>query len=196
MTVKCTFCKDTKIEPGIPGPCVWCEDFEPAMTGAVQRYTEHCGEGGGVAESINGQFVEFKDYEAALGREAALREELAALRESYEAMRDRKNSIVYLQQRLTVAEQRVGELKKLLCDVINEAPTGFAALKVDLAHRVNAALKPAEDPFGVLAETGMTYPEFMRSTFQERHKLTDAECEEFHVWKKNRGKPAAEGEGS
>lgn len=134
--------------------------------------------------------------EATLGREAALREELAALRESYEDMRDRKNSIVDLQQRLTVAEQRVGELKKLLCDVINEAPTGFAALKVDLAYRVNAALKPAEDPFGVLAETGMTYPEFMRSTFQERHKLTDAECEEFHVWKKNRGKPAAEGEGS
>lgn len=50
-----------------------------------------------------------------------------------------------LQQRLTVAEQRAGELKKLLCDVINEAPNGFAALKVDLAHRVNAALKPVAD---------------------------------------------------
>ena len=50
-----------------------------------------------------------------------------------------------LQQRLTVAEQREVELKRLLCDVINEAPTGFAALKVDLAHRVNAALKPAAD---------------------------------------------------
>lgn len=75
-------------------------------------------------------------------RETALREELAALRESYEAMRDRKNSIVYLQQRLTVAEQREVELKRLLCDVINEAPTGFAALNVDLANRVNDALKP------------------------------------------------------
>lgn len=49
-----------------------------------------------------------------------------------------------LQQRLTFAEQREAELKKLLCDVINEAHTGFAALKVDLAHRVNDALKPAE----------------------------------------------------
>lgn len=49
-----------------------------------------------------------------------------------------------LQQRLTVAEQREAELKKLLCDVINEAPTGFAALKVDLANRVNDALKPSE----------------------------------------------------
>ena len=81
-------------------------------------------------------------------REAALREELAALRESYEAMRDRKNSIVYLQQRLTSAEQREAELKKLLCDVINEAPTGFSALKVDLANRVNDALKPAAEGEG------------------------------------------------
>lgn len=81
-------------------------------------------------------------------REAALREELEALRESYEAMRDRKNSIVDLQQRLTVAEQRLSGLKKLLCDVINESPTGFAALKVDLANRVNYALKPAAEGEG------------------------------------------------
>lgn len=86
--------------------------------------------------------------DAALGREAAFREELAALRESYEAMRDRKNSIVDLQQRLTVAEHREADLKKLLCDVINEATTGFAALKVDLAHRVNDALKPAAEGEG------------------------------------------------
>lgn len=85
---------------------------------------------------------------AALAREAALLEELAALRESYEAMRDRKNSIVDLQQRLTVAEQRAEDLKKLLCDVINEAPTGFASLKVDLANRVNDALKPAAEGEG------------------------------------------------
>ena len=35
-----------------------------------------------------------------------LHNELSELRESYESMRDRKNSIVDLQQRLTVAEQR------------------------------------------------------------------------------------------
>lgn len=138
------------------------------------------------------------DLSESKAREDALREELAALRESYEAMRDRKNSIVYLQQRLTsaeqreaeareelldlsrkldvfysrshgiknlsaiedandkskalqqrltVAEQRAADLKKLLCDVINEAPTGFAALKVDLANRVNDALKPNKTPF-------------------------------------------------
>lgn len=88
------------------------------------------------------------DLSESKAREDAFREELAALRESYEAMRDRKNSIVYLQQRLTSAEQREAELKKLLCDVINEAPTGFAALKVDLANRVNDALKPAAEGEG------------------------------------------------
>lgn len=50
-------------------------------------------------------------------REAALREELAALRESYEAMRDRKSSIVYLQQRLTVAEQRESEAREELLEL-------------------------------------------------------------------------------
>lgn len=54
---------------------------------------------------------------AALARETALREELAALRESYEAMRDRKNSIVYLQQRLTSAEQRESEAREELLEL-------------------------------------------------------------------------------
>ncbi|MBP3933612.1 MAG: hypothetical protein J6D44_07040 [Pseudomonas sp.] len=60
------------------------------------------------------------------------------------AIEDANDKSKSLQQRLTVAEQRAADLKKLLCDVINEAPTGFAALKVDLANRVNDALKPAE----------------------------------------------------
>ena len=58
------------------------------------------------------------------------------------AIEDANDKSKALQQRLTVAEQRAEDLKKLLCDVINEAPTGFAALKVDLANRVNDALKP------------------------------------------------------
>ena len=75
-------------------------------------------------------------------REAALRESLTDKREEYNKLGDRYDA---LQQRLTVAEQRAADLKKLLCDVINEAPTGFAALKVDLANRVNDALKPAAE---------------------------------------------------
>ena len=59
-----------------------------------------------------------------------------------------ESAVASLQQRLTVAEQWVADLKKLLCDVINEAPTGFAALKVDLANRVNDALKPAAEGEG------------------------------------------------
>lgn len=76
MTVKCTFCNDTKQEPGEPGRCVWCEEVEPVTLGTVTRYAESCGEGGGVVEHASGQYVEFKNYEAALAREAALREDL------------------------------------------------------------------------------------------------------------------------
>lgn len=100
---------------------------------------------------------------AALARETALREELALIIASFdelaacvdfsEARLDQTGDSPIdcanqLQQRLTVAEQRAADLKKLLCDVINEAPTGFAALKVDLANRVNDALKPAAEGEG------------------------------------------------
>lgn len=112
------------------------------------------------------------DLSESKAREAALREELEESEEENsnlrEVIRDIKNwrdvsqsssalsSLLKqadeiknkpspLQQRLTVAEQRAEDLKKLLCDVINEAPTGFAALKVDLANRVNDALKPAAE---------------------------------------------------
>lgn len=168
MTVKCTFCNDTKQEPGIPGPCVWCEQVVAAPVAVgyqfAKGFTDPVGdcekfEAGITVNSWLQRIVIYGDSPAdaealrdhimlSAEREAALREELAALRESYEAMRDRKNSIVYLQQRLTSAEQRAEDLKKLLCDVINEAPTGFAALKVDLANRVNDALKPAAEGEG------------------------------------------------
>ena len=113
--------------------------------------------------------------DAALGREAAFREELAALRESYEAMRDRKNSIVDLQQRLTVAEQLLrrviacGELTRidhaeLEADVCKWLEPVTPAEPVTFGHEYNnlsvaersamqvtariqevAALKPAEE---------------------------------------------------
>lgn len=261
MTVKCIFCNDTKIEPGIPGPCVWCEtaaesikfgtgimlvgadgaknvplgdvlietkafrllpygtkfryqgtqdvwvrighnliakwpcdlfgrDGQPCQSLCSFCHLESDDSGDTLdtlVEVVDSDMALIADRDAALGREGALREELdqcgsmasmiegkewaehagsgpvssrvesaftqlhnelAALRESYESMRDRKNSIVDLQQRLTVAEQRAEDLKKLLCDVINESPTGFAALKVDLANRVNDALKQTEEGEG------------------------------------------------
>ena len=75
--------------------------------------------------------------------EAALREELATLRESYESMRDRKNSIVDLQQRLTVAEQRSGEMEGLLSRCA--AFTHDLLNPISLRRDISAALKPAED---------------------------------------------------
>lgn len=40
MTVKCTFCNDTKREPGQPGPCTWCECAPDAQQSLdVQRFT-------------------------------------------------------------------------------------------------------------------------------------------------------------
>lgn len=83
-------------------------------------------------------------------REAALREELETEKTGaegiYQQLEFCQKQRDALQKRLTVAEQRAADLKKLLCDVINEAPTGFASLKVDLANRVNDALNPAEHP--------------------------------------------------
>ena len=98
-----------------------------------------------------------EDIEALQDREAALREEIEMAKQVQEAtdaivtmvdgQRDHWiEKCGLLKQRLTVAEQRAADLKKLLCDVINEAPTGFAALKVDLANRVNDALKPDDHP--------------------------------------------------
>lgn len=87
-----------------------------------------------------------KSYEALaadLASENILSKTLRGQKESYMMLADgRKFDLDAIQQRLTVAEQRAEDLKKLLCDVINEAPTGFAALNVDLANRVNDALKP------------------------------------------------------
>lgn len=162
MTAKCLFCKDTKIEPGIPGPCVWCEEIGPATTGAVERFTiAKLRYAGGAEHDV--RYVSEVHYDAALGREAAsandlsiwkqkaceaaereaaLREELDALEEEFDTL---EHTNITIKLSLAAAEQREVELKMLLCDVINEAPTGFAALKVDLAHRVNAAIKPAAE---------------------------------------------------
>lgn len=80
--------------------------------------------------------------DAALAREAALREELEALRESYEAMRDRKNSIVDLQQRLTASEQRAGKMEELLREAYEAGDHNIFG--TDLDSRIDAALNPAE----------------------------------------------------
>lgn len=62
----------------------------------------------------------------------AAQAELAVLREAFESMRDRKNSIVDLQQRLAAAKQRNAELIELLRD-IRGADRAYATQKIDAA---------------------------------------------------------------
>ena len=94
-----------------------------------------CGNSAGSieVESADGEYVRASAYDAALLELAALREELAQSRvlvadqalnlkrvkREYESMRDRKNSIVDLQQRLTAAEQRNSEQRGLLHRALN-----------------------------------------------------------------------------
>lgn len=102
MTVKCLFCKDTKIEPGIPGPCIWCETVGLETTSTVERFTiAKLRYAGGLEHNV--RYVSEVHYDAALAE--------------IEAKRDRKNSIVVLmqerdalQQLLNVADQKVDSL--------------------------------------------------------------------------------------
>ena len=79
--------------------------------------------------------------------EAALREELATLRESYESMRDRKNSIVDLQQRLTVAEQLLHEVRDS-GDWHSSALEFIHGEGFEVLAKIEAALKPAAEVEG------------------------------------------------
>lgn len=91
------------------------------------------------------------DLSESKAREDALREELAALLESYEAMRDRKNSIVYLQQRLTFAEQALSQVEgacDLAMSAIDADDRGANFVNIIQAIKDKAALKPAEEREG------------------------------------------------
>lgn len=95
--------------------------------------------------AIHRESLSNKHLGLSLEREAALREELAELRESYEAMRDRKNSIVDLQQRLTVAEQRAVYLEGLLREAATTCRVNDLIIS---ANYFESALKPAAEGEG------------------------------------------------
>ena len=81
-------------------------------------------------------------------REAALREELDRTKKSYEAYGidfDRSEErAAALQQRLTVAEQRISELESLLSEIVGLDPRGeFLGWQLD--GKIDAALKPAAE---------------------------------------------------
>ena len=98
------------------------------------------------------------DLSESKAREDALREELAALLESYEAMRDRKNSIVYLQQRLTVAEQRASDMEKALKRIARPHDcgclpcTGDCTSKLSLEITVDCMRETAESALNPAAD--------------------------------------------
>ena len=84
------------------------------------------------------------NLDAALAREAALRESLTDKRDEYNKLGDRYDA---LQQRLTVAEQREAELEGFLREVANLDPRGeFLGWQLD--GKIDAALKPAAEGEG------------------------------------------------
>ena len=90
----------------IPGSLEWDSPEVERLTIATLRYA------GGSEHDV--RYVSERDYDAALAREAALREELELVRK---AVPNSTLELVSLQQRLTVAEQRAGELEQMLADV-------------------------------------------------------------------------------
>lgn len=87
-----------------------------------------------VFAGISGFFVDKADYDTA-------QSELAALRTSLESMRDRKNSIVDLQQRLAAAEQRNAERDELFRIIHKDYRDDIGSALWEL---IDAALKPTE----------------------------------------------------
>lgn len=138
MTAKCTFCNDTKIEPGVPGPCVWCEVESPA---AVERHTiANLRYAGGKEHDV--RYVSEVHYDAALAREAALREELDMVRK---AVPNSTRELVSLQQRLTVAETREFQLNRALGGMLFAYDDGvgreWSAPLLDYARELTPAIK-------------------------------------------------------
>ena len=84
------------------------------------------------------------ELEAALGREAALRESLTDKREEYNKLGDRYDD---LQQRLTVAEQLLHEVRDS-GDWHSSALEFIHGEGFEVLAKIEAALKPAEEVEG------------------------------------------------
>jgi hypothetical protein len=131
MTVEqCGFCKGTGIEPGFT-ECVWCASSGKAGgISAPSQIGRACAElkaqtavevtryntvqlRFATGELAKAAFVDAADYDAALAREAALREELAPLyliKDSFYECRNQRDkawdNLKAAQEKLTAAEQR------------------------------------------------------------------------------------------
>lgn len=141
MTVKCTFCKDTKQEPGTPGPCVWCEC---APDNVVQRHTiAHLRYAGG--EEHNVKYVSEVDYDRVVAEREQLQQDLTARDEEIDTLRDR----------LSESSAQLQLAKKLLRQTLSSLnPRNRLATSIrDLLN--SARPKPSTPKCGTCKGTGM-----------------------------------------
>lgn len=171
MKVKCTFCNDTKQEPGIPGPCVWCEQvgaapvavgyqfakgftdpvgdcekFEAGITvnAWLQRIVVY-GDSPSDAEALRDQIMSSAE------REAALREELAKFKagcvDLSSQVRELEHKMDYYKGeglRADALQQRLTVAEQLMQEFCDRVDRGEVRSKATYA-KFKAALKPAAE---------------------------------------------------
>ena len=97
---------------------------------------------GGTIGTTDFIMVMASDYEVALAREAALRDDVGEVKGEYDRA---VNKVDALQQHLTVTEQRADDLEGLLRGALRHVPNyGNSDWEGSLRHQINEALKPAE----------------------------------------------------
>ena len=119
----------------IPGALEWDSGSVERFTIATLRYA------GGSEHDV--RYVSERDYDAALAREAALREELKLQKNHFKIQLHGAKGSDAMQQRLTVAEQRAGELLIML-----RMAWGSDHVSAEDCRRIDAALKPAAEGEG------------------------------------------------
>lgn len=163
MTVKCTFCNDTKTEPGIPGPCVWCDQVgaAPVLAGRqfAKGFTDPVGdcekfEAGITVNAWLQRIVVYGDSPAdaealrdhimsSAEREAALREELETRTADLLECGTKRKA---LQQRLTDAEKLFDAAVTALNEIAKVSRIGEKPFEIaTLAIGEMSALKQVED---------------------------------------------------
>jgi len=194
MSTKCEFCNDTKQEPGIEGPCVWCEGITaPAsVEPEVTRYSECNMEGGGVAPNRNGELC---DYHHVV-RLTAERDSLKAQLEESQARRRQfteevNNRLSVLDERADGFDHRIERLRHVgmeLTGVIDEyRAMPCDSLKRRMFHtadryrkRLTAKCGNCEDHGVVGYTTGQT-PE----TFEQgEYPCPECHPTEYAAWSK------------
>jgi hypothetical protein len=175
MSTKCVFCNDTKQEPGIDGPCVWCEvaapaDGEPEVT----RYSESCMEGGGVAPDRNGELCDFHHVARLVAEREALQLLLNERDEKLDAAKRRIERLRHVGMELTGV---IDEYRAMPCDSLKVRMFSTADR---YRKRLMAKCGNCED-HGVIGYTTGQTPE----TFdQGEYPCPECQPTEYAAWSK------------